>query len=106
MDRDSSVPSITLTWEPPINAINTEMAATFSYQIRIKAEGVEQSNEMTVDGSTTCVVLTRELGLKPQTMYHFDVRPVAAGVAGDWRGASSYFGLLNTRVAICINFGY
>lgn len=106
MDVDSNVPSITLTWEPPINATNAEMAGTFRYQICIKAEGAEQSYEMTVDGSTTCVVLTRELGLKPQTMYHFDVRPVAAGVAGDWRSVSAYFGLFNTSVTILINIGY
>ena len=90
------MPSIMLTWDPPINASNTEMAATYRYQIRIKPDGVEQFDEMTVDGSTTYVVLTRELGLKPLTMYHFEVRPIAAGVAGDWRSASAYFGLFNT----------
>jgi len=94
-----------LTWDPPTNASNTEIVAAFKYQIRIKPEGAEQSYEMTVDGSTTRVVLTRELGLKPQTVYHFNVRPMAAGVAGDWRSASAKFGLFNTRVTVCMNIG-
>lgn len=95
---DPTVPSITLSWDPPTNAINCEMVAAYKYQIRISPVRVEQHIELTVDGSTTRVILTRELGLTPLTQYHFQVRPMAGDDAGDWRSVSAYFGMFGMMV--------
>ena len=94
-----TVPSITLSWEPPTNAINAEMVTTYKYQIRISSVGVE--HKLTVDGCTTRIVLTRELGLTPLVQYHLQVRAMAGDDAGDWRSVSAYFGMFIMIVRMC-----
>ena len=97
---EPTVPSITLTWEPPTNAINAEMVTKYKYQLRISSVGVEQCTKLTVDGSTTRVVLTRELGLTSLVHYHLQVRPMAGDDAGDWRSVTAYFGMFITMCSV------
>ena len=79
-----------LTWDPPANASDAGDVTT--YHIRFKQDGREWCNEMTMDGSTTSVALTRETGLVPQTTYEFAVRAQSGDDIGEWEIVSAYLG--------------
>ena len=79
-----------LSWDPPANASDAGDVTT--YHIRFKQDGREWCNEMTVDGSTTSVALTRESGLVPQTTYEFAVRAQSGDDIGEWETVSAYLG--------------
>ena len=78
---------------PPTNTSDAGNVTT--YHIRFKQDGKEwcESEEMTVDGSTTSVVLTRESGLVPLTTYDFAVRAQSGEDVGEWETVSAYFGI-------------
>ena len=79
-----------LSWDPPANASDAGDVTT--YHIRFKQDGREWCNEMTVDGSTTSVALTRESGLVPQNTYEFAVRAQSGDDIGEWETVSAYLG--------------
>jgi len=89
-DVDENVPSLTLSWTPPVN-IQSANEVT-EYQIRFNPFGSEHFNEMTVSGSTNSVVFTRDLSLVPMVHYHFQVRAKSGNKEGEWRDVSAYYG--------------
>ena len=91
---DPKVPSVDLTWDPPTNT--SDAGDVTKYHICFKQDGKEwcESEEMTVDGSTTSIVLTRESGLVPLlTTYDFAVRAQSGEDIGEWETVSAYFGI-------------
>ena len=91
-----SDPSLELTWDPPANASGSGDVTT--YHICFKLEGKESYDEMTVDGSTTSVVLTRNSGLVPQITYDLGVRAQSADDMGEWERLSTYIGIVYYHV--------
>ena len=91
MTVNPEVPSVDLTWDPPANA--SDAGDVTAYHICFKQDGREWCNEMTVDGSTTSVALTRETGLVPQNTYEFAVRAQSGDDIGEWETVSAYLGI-------------
>ena len=85
-----------LTWDPPANA--SDAGNVTVYHLRFKPKGRERYKEMTVDGSTTSVVLTRELGLAPQIIYDFCVRAQSGDCMGNWKTVSAYVGMFTSNI--------
>ena len=84
-------PSVTLSWEPPANAIDERDITT--YQICFWDEEKGFCNERVVNGSTTTTVITRESGLRPLTTFTFKVRAYSGdGVSREWRSVSRFIG--------------
>ena len=96
IDVDMNVPSVTLTWDPPPNVGGSGTQSSWSdvsrYHIRFKPEWREHFNEITVDSSTTRIVLDRKSGLVPQTESVFEVMAQSGDSMGPWTKASRYVG--------------
>ena len=94
-DVDMNVPSVTLKWDPPPN-VGTGTQSSWTdvskYHIRFRPECGEHYNEITVDGSTTSIVLRRESGIIPQTISVFEVRAQSGDSLGQWKKSSRYIG--------------
>jgi len=86
---------VDLTWDPPPNA--SDAGNVTAYHLWFKPKGREHYREMTVDGSTTSVVLARESGLIPQTTYDFGVRAQSGDGLGDWKIVSTYVGMFTSQ---------
>ena len=86
-----------LTWDPPANA--GDAGSVTVYHLYFKPEGTERYSEMSVDGSTTSVLLDRESGLIPQTTYDFGVRAQSGNNMGDWKMVSTYVGMFTSQPA-------
>lgn len=92
---DKSIPSATLTWAPPQNVGAERLSDVSKYHIRFKPRGRKDYHEMTVDGSTTSVVLNRKSGLTPHTSFTFEVMAQSRDNLGDWKSVSTVVGKLN-----------
>ena len=95
---DPCVPSVTLTWAPPQNSglPSPDSCLDVSrYHIRFKSKGTRRYKEMTVDGSTTSLVLKRESGLTPHTTFIFEVSAQSGDCVGQWKTVSVFVGELN-----------
>ena len=94
IDVDMNVPSVKVTWDPPLN-VRRESQSSWSdvsrYHIRFKQES-DGYNEISVDSSTTSIVLNRESGIMPQTNSVFEVRAQSGDSLGKWRKISGYVG--------------
>ena len=93
---DETVPSVTLSWDPPANIRSTEEVTEYQIDF-IKVDHHNETmpgenTEMTVNGSTNSVVLTRESGLEPLTHYRFWVRGKSGPTGGDWDNVSRHYG--------------
>ena len=92
---DKGIPSATLTWTPPQNvgAVSPSICSDVSqYHIRFKPKIRKDYHEMSVDGSTTSIVLNRESGLIPHTSFTFEVRAQSRDNLGDWKSVSTHVG--------------
>ena len=89
---DKSIPSATLTWAPPQNVGSDTCSDVSQYHIRFKQKVRMHYHEMTVDGSTTSIVLNRESGLTPLTSFTFEVRAQTGNNLGDWKSVSTVVG--------------
>ena len=84
-------PSVTLKWDPPANAVH--IGNVTKYQIRFRDIEKGCCNEKMVNGSTTATVIARKSGLRPLTMYTFDVRACSGDdVSPEWRTVSAFVG--------------
>ena len=95
---DPSIPSVTLTWAPPQNsgvASPDSCSDVSRYHIRFKERGTQHYKEMTVDGSTTSLVLKKESGLTPHTTFIFEVKAQSGKYVGQWKTVSAFVGELN-----------
>ena len=95
---DPSIPSVTLTWAPPQNsgvASPDSCLDVSRYHIRFKERGTQHYKEMTVDGSTTSLVLKKESGLTPHTTFIFEVKAQSGKFLGQWKTVSAFVGELN-----------
>ena len=89
------IPSVTLTWAPPlILEIATTISDVSSYHIRFKKNRGRHYEEAFVDGSTTSIVLNRELGLTTHTTFTFEVRAQSGDDIGQWKAISAFVGEL------------
>ena len=85
-DVDPNIPSVTLSWAPPQNTeTQRSWSDVSSYHIRFKPQEREYYDEMSVDRSTTSVVLKRDSGLIPHTKSIFEVRAQCGDDLGQWR---------------------
>ena len=92
-DVDKSVPSVTLSWKPPVNVQSAEELT--GYWIRFNPYGSENYTDMTVSGAATSVVLTRESSqLIALKLYHFQVNAQSGCGGGEWRDVSAYYGII------------
>ena len=89
---DKTIPSATLTWTSPQNVCVGSLSEISQYHIRFKPKGRKDYHEMTVDGSTTSIVLNRESGLTPHTSFTFEVRAQSRDNLGDWKSVSTIVG--------------
>lgn len=93
---DETVPSVTLSWDPPANIRSTEEVTEYQIDfIKVDHQNEttpSENTEMTVNGSTNSVVLTRESGLEPLTHYRFWVRGKSGPTGGDWDNVSRHYG--------------
>ena len=92
---DPSVPSVTLTWDPPRNVgvrLQRPSSDVSSYHIRFKPQDREHYHDISVDRSTACVVLKRDSGLIPHTTSIFEVRAQCRDGLGEWKQVSKYIG--------------
>ena len=93
---DSCIPSVTLTWAPPQNSgvgSPDSCLDVSRYLIRFKPRGTR--HDITVDGSTTSLVLKRESGLIPHTTSIFEVRAQCGDYLGQWKTVSAFVGELD-----------
>ena len=98
-DVDKSVPSVTLSWKPPVNVQNADELT--GYLIRFNLLGSENYDDMTVSGATTSVVFTRESSqLVPLKHYHFQVKAQSARGEGEWSDVSAYYGKILCTYAL------
>ena len=75
--------SLRLNWDKPRNA---EMSVT-AYDIRFKQSRIlvgDDYSKMTVNASTTSVLLTEAYGYQPLKMYDLEVRARNDGHEGQW----------------------
>ena len=71
---DAHKPSVTLNWDPPANAGYPGCITKYQIQFWDKEKGCYNERPLTVDGSRTSIVITREIGLRPLTTTTFEVR--------------------------------
>ena len=91
---ESDILSLTLNWDKPSNVKTAEEVT--AYDIHFRPAGrwwIQGYHKMTVDSSATSVVLTRENGLNPLTMYEFEVRARNDHCEGEWSKVSKYIGI-------------
>jgi len=93
---EPNIPTVALTWDPPGNVIETgtwcSLLNAIQYHIRFKPKEREHYDEVSVDSSTTSMVLNRESGLIPLTTSTFEVRAQCGEDLGDWNVISGYIG--------------
>ena len=92
---DPCIPSVSLTWAPPQNSgvgSPDSCLDVSRYHIQFKPRGTR--HDITVDGSTTSLVLKRDSGLTPHTTSVFEVRPESGDILGQWRTVSAFVGKL------------
>ena len=95
---DPCIPSVTLTWAPPQNSGVGPPDSSLDvsrYLIRFRPRGAWHYKEITVDGSTTSLVLKRESGLTPHTTSIFEVRAESGDNLGQWKTVSAFVGKLD-----------
>ena len=87
---------MTLSWDPPANIRSTEEVTEYQIDfIKVNHQNETmpgENTEMTVNGSTNSVVLTRESGLEPLMHYRFWVRGKSGPTGGDWDNVSRQYG--------------
>jgi len=84
--------SVRLIWDPPLNF--KRPGEVTAYHIRFKPCDKSTYDEMTVDVTTTSILLTRSLGLKASTMHSFEVRALnAEHAATEWTVISAFIGM-------------
>jgi len=89
---DPKQASVRLIWDPPLNF--KRPGEVIAYHIRFKPCGKSTYDEMTVDVTTTSILLTRSLGLKASTMHSFEVRALnAKHAATEWTTISAFIGM-------------
>ena len=94
-DVNPNIPSVTLTWAPPLILENaTTISDVSSYHIRFKPNRGQNYEEAFVDGSTTSIVLNRESGLTTHTTFTFEVRAQSGDDMGQWKSVSAFVGEL------------
>ena len=89
----TNIPSLTLHWDKPSNVKTAEEVT--AYDIRFRPAGswwIQGYHKRTVDSPATSVLLTRENGLNPLTMYEFEVRARNDHCEGEWSKVSIYIG--------------
>ena len=93
---EPNTPTMSLTWDPPHNVkeIGTQCSLlnAIQYHIRFKPNEREHYDEISVDSSTTSMVLNRESGLIPLTTSTFEVRAQCGEDLGEWNMISGYIG--------------
>jgi len=93
---EPNIPTVALTWDPPCNVVETgtqcSLLHAIQYHIRFKPNEREHYDEVSVDSSTTSMVLNRESGLIPLTTSTFEVRAQCGEDLGDWNVISGYIG--------------
>ena len=95
---DPCIPSVTLTWAPPQNSgvgSPDSCLDVSRYLIRFKPRGAWHYKEITVDGSTTSLVLKRDSGLTAHTTSIFEVRAESGDNVGQWKTVSAFVGKLD-----------
>ena len=82
---DPNEPSVTITWDPPLGSYIT------SYEVRFLGDCVYMTG---VDSYTTSVCITREMGLEPLRLCHFEVRAMNQDLCyeGEWSKVSKFVG--------------
>ena len=89
---DPHKPCVTLKWDPPANAGCAGDVTKYQVVFWNKQNGCY--NEKLVDGSTTTIVITRELGLRPPTETTFEVRAYSGDdVSQEWRSITKFVGM-------------
>jgi len=89
---DPKQASLRLIWDPPLNF--KRPGEVTAYHIRFKPCDKSTYDEMTVDVTTTSILLTRSLGLKASTMHSFEVRALnAEHAATEWTVISAFIGM-------------
>lgn len=84
-----SVPSVTLTWEPPSNVGVETLPDVTNYHIRFKPR---RGNHFEIHCSTTSIVLNKDSGLMPLTSSEFEVRAQCGDYIGHWKAVSTFIG--------------
>ena len=100
---DPCIPSVTLTWAPSQNSgvASPDLCSDVSrYYIRFKERGTRRYKKMTVDGSTTSLVLKRESGLTPHTTFIFEVKAQSGKFRGQWKTVSAFVGELDESLIV------
>ena len=95
---DPCIPSVTLTWAPPQNSGDgsPDFCLDVSrYFIHFKPRGAWHYKEVTVDGSTTSLILKRDSGLTPHATSIFEVRAESGDKLGQWKTVSAFVGESN-----------
>ena len=91
---DKYKPSVTLSWDPPVNAGYRGDVTKYQIQFWDKEKGCYSERPLTVDGSTTRIVVTREKGLRPLTTTTFEVRAYSGDdVSQETRTAPTFLGV-------------
>ena len=86
MASDPNEPSVTITWDPPLGSYIT------SYEVWFLGDCVHMTG---VDSYTTSVRITREMGLEPLRLCHFEVRAMNQDLCykGEWSKVSKFVGM-------------
>ena len=91
---DAHQPSVTLNWDPPANAGYPGYITKYQIQFWDKEKGCYNERPLTVDGSTTSIVITRKNGLRPLTTTTFEVRAYSGDdVSRETKTAPTFLGV-------------
>ena len=86
---DTNAATLTLNWDKPSNVKTAEDVTAYDIRFRpARSLWKKGYHKMTVDSSATSVVLTRENGLKPLTMYDYKIRARNDHCKGEWSNVS------------------
>ena len=82
---DASKHSLILSWDKPSNAKTSGDVTAYDVRFRPSASRIGEGYcKRTVNAPTTSILLTEETGLRPLTMYDFEVRAHNDGHEGKW----------------------